>query len=167
MLCVTIISIITSTQFSFFFFLPNEPAVCCLKLYVMNGRFMANSLSAFMPVHSLCAWTHGYTTHQSIRKIHSQLIFSYQQDIKEPWSIAGFTPVCSSWCVCVFWGVGGLRGIHLKESEYTGVWGASFCALLHGAIMEWVIQPSGKCSIRRQRRACQHARLPLILKPSL
>lgn len=40
--------------------------------------------------------------------------------------------------------------IHLKESKYMGVQGASFFALLHQVIMEWVIQPSGKSCVKRQ-----------------
>lgn len=96
-------------------------------------------------------------THKSIyilKKKQSQLIFSYQLDIKEPRSITRRHACCHSG-LQHWWGGGdgGVRGIHLKESEYTGVWGASFCALLHRAIMEWVIHPSGKCSIRRQTKS--------------
>lgn len=45
---------------------------------------------------------------------------------------------------CLVW------GIQLGECKCTGAQGASFFVLLHRVFMEWVIQPSGKCSIRRQ-----------------
>lgn len=38
-------------------------------------------------------------------------------------------------------------------AEHTGVWGERFFAWLCGLIMEWVIQPCGKCSTRRNTQS--------------
>lgn len=84
----------------------------------------------------------------------------YQRALIHNVLLSAAARVCSIRVGACWWWWGVVEGIHLKESEYTGVWGASFFALLHRVIMEWVIQPSGKCSIRRQMQSVPTGQAP-------